>query len=288
MAKSIMDQINDLTSGKTKPKTKRQQDRESATAKDMRKRIKNLVEGTTATVDPALQSKATAAQALVMEIEPQIRSVSITDNETYLVFEKHYLRIRAARAEWKEDIEKIIRPQRDALEAVYELNRKTDRPREDLEKLIKTMMEGYQYQLQAKAREEQRIKDEQAQQLRNEATRLAEQARIAPTPQMAKKLIQRSTQKMETAEAVEELDIESKVDSADTHIRKKMQWEVTDTMALIKAVASGDIPMDVLEVSSVSMNKYFKTSQADMAEWPGVRVYEALGLAKGSRWQEGQ
>src|SRR5258708_3516450 len=103
---NIRDKINALTSGKVKPQPK-------ASKTAMQKRIKQVVEGMKKA--PAeLQKEAQAAQALVLELRPAIEKVVISSPEQFQVFDSYLGRVITARKNWKERIEQILIPMREA------------------------------------------------------------------------------------------------------------------------------------------------------------------------------
>lgn len=286
---SILDEINKLKTQGPKRKPTRTA---KPSSPEMKKRIKEVVEGRKK-APTELQKEAQEAQALVHRIKPQIEGVEITSQEEYAFFDSCLGEVTGARKDWKIRVEKILVPLRAATNAVHELNRATDRPRESLELYIKGKMADWQRKLDAKKEADDSIKLLEAQKLRDEAAKLEQKASVVTTPGVGAGRIHikaaddlaRASNLRAIAADIEEIETTVQADAEHSHAKRPMVWEITDMAELIKAVAAGDIPADVLEVNHKVINRYFKSDQEGVKEWPGVRVYEDIRIVSGGRWQ---
>lgn len=69
-------------------------------------------------------------------------------------------------------------------------------------------------------------------------------------------------------------------------MQKVWKWTTTDVMALVKFVAEGKLPIDILSVNESRLNEYAKELEEQMNTWPGGEAtYEMrpIGRAKGPR-----
>jgi len=121
-------------------------------------------------------------------------------------------------------------------------------------------------------REKQAEAEEKA---RKEQARLSQRAQTAADKGQDEKAQALQEQADTTVAAIPEPAL-PKVKGLST--RENWQCEVTDKMALIKAVAAGTAPATLIEPNTQALNKLAKTLKQDM-DYPGTRVYDAGSIA---------
>lgn len=145
---------------------------------------------------------------------------------------------------------------------------------------------------EAQERERERLRKE-AEERAAEARRLEEEALRAASRDEAQEL---AAQAEETKAAAEQLNLEaatvqapvipitSPVLATPTKNSTRENWtcEVTDKMALIKAVAAGKVSHEALEPNMVYLRARAKADKQTLMV-PGVRVYDAGSVAAGRR-----
>ena len=278
MTKSIFDKIDEITSGKVIPVKK---DKTPKTA--MRKRIKEVVEGKKKA--PAeLQRAAEKSLAILDEVRP-LTARPVKDAEDFKLFDMALARIVSDRKAWKEGVEKILIPMREAKEAVHSLDRATDRPKENMELAIRKAMADWVRHLDAIKAQEQKLIDDEAVRLRTKAEEAQAKADAAKTVPMRARLVAQVQQLTQQAEAVAEIEPEAHVEAENSHAKRPMKWKVTSLTAIIKAVAAGDLPEHLLELDTKMVNFYFKTARNEMADWPGIEIFEDVQIVSGQRWK---
>ena len=77
-------------------------------------------------------------------------------------------------------------------------------------------------------------------------------------------------------------DVRVPVKAAGSGTRTVKVWEVEDWKKLLGAILAGDIPEDVIEINTVTMNDYFKgdtTPNKDaIRTWPGIKVSDSIQI----------
>lgn len=144
----------------------------------------------------------------------------------------------------------------------------------------KEAQEGEQARLKAEAEEAQRLADEAAQAALTAPSR--EEAQVLE--QQAESLQQQAEQTRVEAATVPApvLPVHSRIDHVKgPTVAQNWTFEVTDKLALIKAVAAGHVSIEALEPNTSYLSKRAKADKAT-ATIPGVRVYDA-GSVRASR-----
>lgn len=217
--------------------------------------------------------------AMIPPIQDLVEQLIIDTPEDYLSADSLFGRIKQARRTWGERMERIIRPIRVGLDELYSLNREVDKPLATLESAVEVKMKAFKVEERRKeqAIEAQRILEEQRLQRELDAKREKEDQ--ARTKQMREKLAAAREQlEVKLAETQQAPPPEKVVGQfSSSRVAKKIR--VIDKKAFIVGVAEGDIPRtELLEVNQTVLNKLFKENPADVAEWPGVEVYDDLSI----------
>lgn len=220
----------------------------------------------------------TEGMQLITPLKAEAQELEVVDAESYLVADQLLHRIIGVRKTWKDRMEKIIRPQRQAIDALYELNRDVDRPLEAQETAVRHKMKTFkleeQRQIQA-AEQAQRAEQERLQREAEEAQRKAERA---ATPQMAGRLRAKAEAFLEKAEEVAQEEAPTPVIAASSTTRPKKVVTLDSFEKVIMGIADGDIPLDCVEVNWKRIREYFKDDPAGVESWPGFKVIDDIQI----------
>lgn len=215
---------------------------------------------------------------IVSGVEARVQGLTITDSDDYLSADALLGFIQNARKTWKGKIEPAIRPIRQGLDALYELNRSMDRPLELAEAHVKRLMKDFKLeearQLQAEKDERDRLEREKLREA-EERRRAAEQA---ATPQAKGRLLAQADRLEEVAQAIAEQPTNTATAGSHSSDRRRKKVRIISHGALLKGILDGYVPGDVVEVNQTRLNAYFKDDPEGMQAWPGVEVYDDIDI----------
>ena len=215
-----------------------------------------------------LTPEAEEVTTRALTIPEQADAVKIVDADSYVKASGLWQDIRALRAKVKESFDPIIQKAHAAHRAALDSKAKVDAPLEVAEKTVKKAMNAWD-------EEQERIRQEEQRRLQEEARKREEEARLAAAIEA------------EQAGAKEEAEqiLEEPVYVAPVVVQKqtpKVQggpvfrtvWkhQVTDLMALVKAVAAGHAPLTAIQANDVFLGQQAR-SLKDALRIPGVKAY---------------
>lgn len=243
-----------------------------------------------ATVLPVAKGQAelTKEKGAVLRIIPtiatEVQELEITGNEQYLYADSLLGRITEAKRNWagvwNRIQERAIKPIRDGLEAMYEMNREVDKPLTALETSVKGKMKAWKIeehrQIMAAA-EKQRC---EAERLEAEAREKERAAAAAKTPQMRGKLASAAERLTQQATAIAEQEPETPTMGHSSSTRKVPSWRIKDAAAFYTAIGDGTLPMECALVNVPIMNRHFKEDPEGMQAWPGVEVFDDVQIVR--------
>lgn len=215
-----------------------------------------------------LTPEAEEVTTRALTIPEQANAVKIVDADSYVKASGLWQDIRALRAKVKESFDPIIQKAHAAHRAALDSKAKVDAPLEVAEKTVKKAMNAWD-------EEQERIRQEEQRRLQEEARKREEEARLAAAIEA------------EQAGAKEEAEqiLEEPVYVAPVVVQKqtpKVQggpvfrtvWkhQVTDLIALVKAVAAGHAPLTAIQANDVFLGQQAR-SLKDALRIPGVKAY---------------
>lgn len=248
---------------------------------------------------------------LVAQAKGTLELVGTIVIDSQPMFESAAIELQGIKAKAKalDDQRKAItKPLDDAKKQVMDLFRQPLELLDQAEGLLKRSMLTYQSEQDRIRREEQRKLEEAAAKERarlaaeaaaaeaaarakaEEQRRKAEEAAAAGKAEQAAKLLakadateQAGTEKaqiLQTTAAVISAPIPVAEAPAATGISTRGVWkaEVSDLMALVKAVAAGDAPVTLLQANTTAINQTAKALKSAM-NYPGIRVWQEQTLA---------
>ena len=218
--------------------------------------------------------------ALIQQFGPDVVGIVITDAEGYEAADTMLARISKARKGWGARMEKIIRPIRQGLDAIYELNRDVDKPLEGMEKTIRRAMADYKLEehRQLQAAEEQKRRDEEQRRLEAEEARL--KAERAATPQMRGRLEATAAKKELEADRIAMQETPAPVIADNSTDRTVKKIRVVDEDAFYKGLGEGYIPRVCAPIHQPALNKLLKDDPEGAAAMPGVEVYDDVEIVR--------
>lgn len=178
----------------------------------------------------------------------------------------------------EERLDKIIRPSYEALQSLYELKRELTKPIVDATGQLTGQMRQFKLLEARKIQEEETARKLAEQALIREAEEKMRAAERAKTPQMQSRMKTQATTLATRAQEVALTPTEAPVKAVGSTVRKYKRVEITDFAKLIKGVASGDVPEDVLEVNMGRLGEYLKLDEKAVADMPGVAIIEDIRI----------
>lgn len=212
-----------------------------------------------------------------LTIPEQARGVVVTDNETLLRANEVLLSVKDLRKEIDAEFDPAIKSAHEAHKKVLELKRKVEAPLVEAEAFLKPQISRYMQEQERKRREEE-------ERLRQEALRQEEERRLAEAAMAEEE------GDNETAEAIisEPIYVPPPVVAPSTPklqgvaIRETYRAQVVDFMALVRAVAAGQAPIQCLKADEVYLNQRARADKKAL-RIPGVVAYSESNVAAGRR-----
>lgn len=250
---------------------------------------------------PASEEDRVAQQALQMVA--QAKAFLVVDPASYALAGQMIDQLKVK----KKDVEGWFAPMCDAAHKAWKtLTGKrasiTD-PLDEAIEALSTRYAAFKRQEEARAEAERRQREKEAQEREQarlraeaaEAQRLAEEAAaaalVAPSREEAAVLEEQAEQLTQQAEQtrVEAATVEAPVlprqsaiaDVKGPSVAQNWTWELVDKMALIKAVAAGQVSTEALGVNTTYLNQRAKADKGT-AKIPGVRFFDK-GSVRASR-----
>ena len=234
----------------------------------------------------------TESMALARPVLAEAALIQVTDAESYQLAGSFLAKILQARKRVAAKLNPIIQPIRAGLDLLYELRRELDTPLEQAEGKIKQEMKDWQVgeyrriaqEREAKRREEARqlalaeAKRREAEELEAKASRARSAYARLKQEELAEQAREAAARLEQKAEIIAAAPVDEPTKAEGSTIRKAQKWRVTDLKALVAGVATGKVPLEVLEVSSKAVNAEMKADPDFVAGWPGVEVYDDIDV----------
>ena len=210
-----------------------------------------------------------------LTVDEQARVIIVKTQEQYNSADKFVQEIKNLQKEIKATFGPIISK---AFQAHKEAKAQETRHLEPLlkaEAFIKDKMMVYLRQQEAIRQEQERKLQAEAERKRQEALAKAEAARAEGKEAKAEKYEDKAAQ-------VVAPQLASTVDKGSAVVTKRWSAEVTDLMALVKAVAAGQVPLACIEANMPTLNAQARALK-DSMNYPGVKAIseENLGIRRG-------
>lgn len=205
------------------------------------------------------------------------QAATVVDTTSYQAAANLLLDIKGLRAEIQATFGPIVQKAHAAHKEAVAQRTRHEEPLKEAEKLIKARMGTWQ------RAEEQRAREEAAR-LAAVARKHDEEARLREAEALE------AAGEAEAAERVLDEPAPAPPPPPPTRVpqvkgiagRDIWRFEVTDLMALVKAVAAGSVPLAAVEASTKALGQQARSLQKEM-RWPGVRVWSERSIAAGGR-----
>lgn len=161
---------------------------------------------------------------------------------------------------------KLTRPLDDAKKGIMTVYKSVTDLLDEADGIYKNKIKAYDAAEREKAMQLQRQLEEQARKEREKLARKVAEAEKAGQVEQAAAL-----------QIVAETVVAPIINTAPPKVsgvssRKNWKGRVTDRLALIKAVAAGQVPDDVIEINDAALNRYAKAHESRLS-FPGVEAY---------------
>lgn len=264
--------------------------------------------------NPEMVKKRAEGMTLITPLTPKVLALHIQTNEDYLLADALLSEIKTKRAIWATKLDPIRIPLLKAiaelklsLEGTKSLDAEVDGPMGELEATVKRHMVDFKIEEARQIRERQRLQDETAKVIREQAEqkRVAEQK--AATPQMKARLAQARADLETQAQIVESQTEETTpVRGVSSTVRTQQKVRVANVglfLTALKAYApvSGVYRMAAPPLTLLTMHtkrdgeqvpegsaidkieaeitKIFSTQPGVVASWPGVELFDDVIIA---------
>lgn len=219
---------------------------------------------------------------LIPTLTTEVQELSIKTAEDYAYADGLLSRVRAARGIWKpiwaRIQEKSIKPIRDGLEGLYEMNREVDGPLEKLEEAIKRPMKAFKIHEAFEIARKRQLQEAEVARLAREAEEKQRAAEQAKTPQMRGRLVAQAAKAQEQSEVIAAIEAPAPLQVEGSGTRTKKKPEVSDRAVFLKAMADGFIPEDCIIINQAKLNAYYKDDPEGMQVWPGISIVDDIQI----------
>lgn len=219
--------------------------------------------------------------ALVNPLLEKLHELKVVDEESYLVADELLGRIRQGLKQWGvvwETIqERVIKPQREALEGVYSINREIAGPLEKGEKALKASMGAYKTAEADRIARENIERDREAQRLQDEIDRATALQQQTKSP-VARGVLTRNINRLNTMQQGVMETVPTPVVGAASSSRVVTYPELENLQAFAVALSVGSLkahPIRALVIEAINAvlkGEGTKDVKAEMAQWPGCKM----------------
>lgn len=207
------------------------------------------------------------------------QSLIVEDEAGYVAADSLRARIKESRKVFWDRITKAVTPAYQALQELYAIRNDLTKPLDEADEAVTTKMKEFKRREAVRIAAEQRERERQAEKLRQEAEEKRKKEEAAKTPAMQARIaVQR--EKLEEQAAEVEARESGVVKAAHSGTRTVTKIRVVNKMALVKAIAAGDIPDELVDVDTVILTAYFKQEKLDKesAAAIGCEIYEDIQI----------
>jgi len=221
---------------------------------------------------------------LLAPLSEAVADLDIRDDATYQEADELLAGIVRARREWKEDpgmygtSAKLgtIPLQKQALDQLYDLNRRIDRPMEELEGKVRQAMRAFKLAEQRQLAAAEAKAEQDRIRLTEQLRETAEREQSAGTSKLRGRLAQTRERLESQIEQIEE-EAPAPVQAAHSATRTVKRWRQTGKLQdILRAVLAGKIPIDAVTVDEAAINGRYR---ADVGSWPGFEEYTDVVIA---------
>lgn len=209
--------------------------------------------------------------------------LKVTDAVSYSTADDLLRSIRTARKTIELKLNPIIDPIRSGLDLLYTLRREMDGPLEDAEKQVKFKMRTWQLAEARKQAEEAAAQRLEAEKLRAEALAKQQKAEKTKNKLIAERISDEAAFLAEAADmtdAAAERTAEAKPTQApSSSVRAVKKVTVTSLTMLLKGIADGIVPEDVVVIDHARLNKYWREDPETVRTWLGIEVIDDIVIA---------
>ena len=202
-------------------------------------------------------------EALMLKM--QADAVVVSNKEEYdtaLTIDERARKAKKAFHEWFDPIDDASKKQR---QATIQQGKKIDEPLDYVIKTVSRKTSAWYAQEQARIREEQRKAEEVAR-------KAAEEEALKAAEELEKQgMIAAADAIMETPVSVAKVEVPQFEKTEGVSYRKQYSAEVVSLMDLVKAVASGTVPISYLSANTTALNAWARSTKGSDTI-PGVRV----------------
>jgi len=216
-----------------------------------------------------------------LSVPEQAKGLKIVDGTSYQRGGQVLVMIKKLRAEVNETFDPIIKKAHEAHREAIAKKKKVEAPLIEAENIVKPAMAAYD------TLQRQRVEAERRR-LEEEARKRAEDEALAAALHAEKQ------GEIEEAEAIinEPLEVAPIVQPAATKVagvsyRENWTADITDMMALVKAVAAGEQPLSLLVINMPALNQMARALKAEL-KIPGVKAvcHKIVAASKGMEVSE--
>lgn len=214
-------------------------------------------------------------ETAVVSYPDRARALTIDSADRYTAAGEYLTEIKALRHEIADTFDPIIRKAHAAHREACDRKRQVEAPLVEAEGLLKTSMARYVEAERRREAEERRRLEEAARKAEEEA-RLAEAAALEEAGQA--ELAEQVLELPSVAPPPVVAPAAPKVAGVTT--RETWDAEVTDKLALVRAIAAGQVPLAAVDVNQGVLRQQARSLGAEL-RWPGVRAFKQTTIAAG-------
>ena len=203
--------------------------------------------------EPTLEERA-------LSVPEQARQIVVIDSATWARASETLGVIKELRKEIDDTLDPVVKKAHEAHRAAVAAKKKVEAPLVEAETYLRGDMARYKREVDA---------------ANAEAKRLAEQARAREIRELEESGDMHAADAVRTAPVV----VAEVAEAPEGGVETRAIWraEVTDMMALVKAVAAGQVPITILAVDTKALGAVARSLKQAL-NYPGVRVYEDVSI----------
>lgn len=222
----------------------------------------------------------TEGLALIESLRSRLKGFKIATPDDYSEGDLMLAEIQKAKKGWKVRIAEITDPLKVAMDSVKLLASDISKPYDEMEAQVKDEMKAFEVnrrRLEMEADRRKQAAIEKAQQEERERLAALEKARTKPMKDKIREQVATVQQKMSDLQAE---PTNTAVKSAHSMVKTYKKWRVTDIRAVLIAVVNGELDIEMLEISSVTVTQLMRDAQPPAGPWlPGIEVYEEIDIS---------
>lgn len=213
-------------------------------------------------------------------VAEQVNSLTIRDAAGMVLADQLLSKCSAAEKAIEERIDKILKPLNSAVTEIRKFKRELLRPIEQAEMAVREKMSEYREREKAavaEAEDQRRHEEEAIRQQQATIQKKVDEAKTLATRRLLENRLLQSQAKLAEIQAQPE---PAPVVLAGSTSRTDKKVTVTDMLAFLIGIGAGKIPLELVSINQVALNRAYKEDPVKVMRWPGVQIEEETVIVR--------